>query len=323
MTFKTRVILSFGLFVALVAALGAGLIVNSRREEAAFRAGRNALRAQFMAQEVDYFVNKKIKSVEAYVMFGEDLERYSIQEADGVLDKKFEVWERWTRDGDASGTDLAQVKSVNAGLRVVEEKVRGLMGMGSKAAAMGTVSGEYRSLAKKAREKLKEIAARKVQEAVESERSVQRVARQSHLTSGAGVLVALILGIALAAGLYNSVMLPMKVLAMWSEQIAKGHLQVTLNIPGNSEVGRIAQNFNGMVQNLAQRHQQMSQERERIVAEHERDVERERVLEEELTLRREEQQKEDVSTLEDAVEGFQEILDIMGAAPGGSKEKEK
>jgi methyl-accepting chemotaxis protein len=135
--------------------------------------------------------------------------------------------------------------------------------------------------------------------------------------------VALILGIALAAGLYNSVMLPMKVLAMWSEQIAKGHLQVTLNIPGNSEVGRIAQNFNGMVQNLAQRHQQMSQERERIVAEHERDVERERVLEEELTLRREEQQKEDVSTLEDAVEGFQEILDIMGAAPGGSKEKEK
>jgi hypothetical protein len=105
MTFKTRVILSFGLFVALAAALGAGLIVNSRREESAFRAGRNALRAQFMAQEVDYFVNKKIKSVETYVMFGDDLERYSIQEADGVLDKKFEIWERWTRDGDASPTD--------------------------------------------------------------------------------------------------------------------------------------------------------------------------------------------------------------------------
>ncbi len=321
MTFKTRVVLSFGLFVLLVVGLGAGLLVNTGREEAAFHSGRNALRAQFMAQEIDYFVDKKIKSVEAFVMFREELERYAIQEADAVLAKKLDVWERWVKEGDASGLDLAQVKGVDGGLRTAEEKVGVLMDRGDKAGAMRVVGGEYRGLAKKAREKLKEITAKKVQDAVESERVMQRVVRQSHLTSVAGVLLALILGIVLALNLYNSVMLPMKVLSMWSEQIAKGHLQVTLNIPGESEMGHLAKNFNDMMQTLSQRNQQVSRDRDRIAEERDRDRARERELEVKLQHRQEDQDKEDVNTLEDAVEGFREILDIMGAAPGTTREK--
>jgi hypothetical protein len=50
-------------------------------------------------------------------------------------------------------------------------------------------------------------------------------------------------------------------------------------------------------------------------------MERERELEGELRRRKEEQEKEDVSTLEDAVDGFREILDIMGAAPASPREK--
>jgi methyl-accepting chemotaxis protein len=320
-TFKTRIAAYFGLFILLTAALGLGLMVNSYREEKAFHAGRNALRAQFMAQEVDYFVNKKIKSVEAYVMLEEELERYSIQEADGVLDKKFETWERWVKEGDASGPELMQVKDVCAGLKAVQQKISTLMDEDLKVPAIKMVNDEFRPLAKKARERLKGIAERKVQEAVESERQMQKVVRQSHMTSVAGVLLAVILGVVLAMSLYNSVMLPMKVLLMWSDQMAKGHLHVSLDIPGNNEMGRLATNFNEMVQNLSRHNQeQVDKERAKLVLE--RQKERELEVEKELMHRRKERELEEVNTLEDAVDGFREILDIMGAPAPKSKKKD-
>lgn len=320
MTFKTRIALSFGLFILLTAGLGAGLMVNSFREEKAFHEGRNALRLQFMTQEVDYFANKKIKAVEAYVLLEEELEKYTIQDVDGVLKKKFEVWESWVKAGDASPAELAQVKDVYASLLAVEGKVLALMEKDSKMAAIQLIGAEFRPLAKQAREKLKEISTRKIQDTVESERVMQRVVRQSHMTSIAGVLLALILGVVLAMNLYNSVMLPMKVLFMWSDQIAKGHLHVSLDIPGNNEMGRLAQNFNDMVQNLSRHNQeQVDKERAKIVLE--RQKERELEMEKELMHhRKEREQLDDVSNLEDAVEGFREILDIMGApGPKGKK----
>lgn len=321
MTFKTRVALSFGFFVLLVAGQGAGLMVNAYREEAAFRSGRNALRAQFMAQEVEYFVTKKIKAVEAYVLLQEELERIVIEESDAVLAKKFEVWERWVKAGDAAPEDLKRVRAAEGGLKALEAKVMALMDEGRRPQAMAIVGGEYRGLAKTAREAIKEIAAKKVQEAVDAERDMQRVVRQSHVTSIAGVLLAVILGVAIAMSLYNSVMLPMKVIAMWSEQIAKGHLHVSLEIPGNSEMGRLAQNFNGMVQSLSQQHAgqvaRVRDEKERA----EKDLLREREMQDEIKRRREQLEKEEVHTLEDAVDGFREILDIM--APPSAKDKKK
>ena len=84
----------------------------------------------------------------------------------------------------------------------------------------------------------------------------------------------LILGVVLAMNLYNSVMLPMKVLFMWSDQIAKGHLHVSLDIPGNNEMGRLAQNFNDMVQNLSRHNQeQVDKERAKIVLERQKERE--------------------------------------------------
>lgn len=320
MTFKTRIAMSFGLFILLTAGLGLGLMVNSFREEKAFHSGRNALRVQFMTQEVDYFVNKKIKSVEAYVMLEEELEKYAIVEVDGVLKKKFDMWESWVKAGDASGPELMEVKEVYSGLGIAEGKVLELMERNNKPAAIQLISSEFRPQAKKAREKLKDISGRKVQAAVESERTMQKVVRQSHMTSIAGVLLALILGVVLAMSLYNSVVLPMKVLSMWSDQIAKGHLHVSLDIPGNSEMGHLAQNFNEMVQNLSRHNtEQVEKERAKIVLE--RQKERELEVEKELMVRRKErEQMEEVNTLEDAVEGFREILDIMGApGPKGKK----
>lgn len=320
MTFKTRIAMSFGLFILLTAGLGVGLMVNSFREEKAYHAGRNALRVQFMTQEVDYFVNKKIKSVEAYVMLEEELEKYAIVEVDSVLKKKFDVWESWVKAGDASGPELMEVKEVYAGLGAAEGKVLELMDRGNKSAAIQLIGSEFRPQAKKAREKLKDVSTKKVQAAIESERMMQKVVRQSHMTSIAGVLLALILGVVLAMSLYNSVMLPMKVLSMWSDQIAKGHLHVSLDIPGNSEMGHLAHNFNDMVQNLTRHNnEQVEKERAKIVLE--RQKERELEVEKELMLRRKErEQAEEVNTLEDAVEGFREILDIMGApGPKGKK----
>jgi methyl-accepting chemotaxis protein len=219
--------------------------------------------------------------------------------------------------------DLAQVRNVDQGLRAVESKVRGLIDAGRKSEAMRVVGSDYRDQSKKTREKLKEVTARKVEDAVESERTMYRVVRQSHFTSIAAVLLAMLLGIVLAVGLHNSVMLPMKVFSMWSEQMAKGNLHLSLNIPGNDEMGRLAKNFNEMVQNLSQHHQRLAREKDQLTEERARDIAREREMETELQRRREEQEKEDVSTLEDAVDGFREILDIMGAAPSSSREKKK
>lgn len=319
MSFKTRVVLSFGLFILLTAGLGSGLMVNSWREEKAFHAGRNALRLQFMTQEIDYFVNKKIKGLETYVLLGEDLEKYVIEEADMVLQKKFDVWAKWVKDGDASPVELAQVRDVHEKLDASEESILNLMESRQKSQAIGLVGGEFRTRSKAAREKLKEITAQKIRDAVEAERSMQRVVRQGHLTSIAGVLLAIILGIVLAMSLYNSVMLPMKVLFMWSDQIAKGRLHVSLDIPGDSEMSRLAQNFNDMVQNLARQNQdEVDKERARIVLD--RQKEKELEVEKELQRRRVEKEEDEVNNLEDAVEGFREILDIMGApAPKGKK----
>lgn len=317
MSFKTRVILSFGLFILLVAGLGAGLMINSFREEKAFRLGRDALRSQFMAQEIDYFMNKKFKAVEAYVLLQEDLEKTVIDETDGVLKKKFDVWDQWVKTGDASGAELSEIKDVYSGARASEEKVLALMDEGAKPAAMHAITTDFSPLAKKARDKLKEITAKKAEDAVQAERDMQRVVRQGHFTSIAGVFLSLILGIVLAMSLYNSVMLPMKVLFMWSEQIAKGHLHVSLNLPGESEMGRLAHNFNEMMQTLAfQHHDQVERERARMVLE--RDRER---SEETMNRRKKKEDQEEVSTLQDAVEGFREILDIMGAASPASQKK--
>jgi methyl-accepting chemotaxis protein len=317
MSFKTRIAFSFGLFILLTAGLGAGLMVNSWREEKAFHSGRNALRLQFMTQEVDYFVNKKIRGVEAYVLLGEDLEKYVIEEANMVLQKKFEVWDKWVKSGDASSVELAQVREVYGKLHETEQNIQSLMDRRDKAEAIRLVGGEFRPRAKAARDKLKDITAQKIRDAVEAERAMQRVVRQGHLTSVAGVLLAIILGVVLAMSLYNSVMLPMKVLFMWSDQIAKGRLHVSLDIPGDNEMGRLAQNFNDMVQSLARQNQdQVDKERARIVLD--RQKEKELEVEKELQRRRQDrEQQEEVNSLEDAVEGFREILDIMG----GPKDK--
>jgi methyl-accepting chemotaxis protein len=327
MTFKTRVALSFGLLITLTAGLGGLLMINALREEKAFRLGRNALREQFMAQEIDYFMNKKIKALETYVMLEEELEKIVIDEAESVLKKKFQIWEEWTKTGDASKTDLTQVREIHLGLRQVEEKALGLMDKDAKATAMGLVGGEFRKLSKAAREKLREITAKKVQDAVSAERTMTRVVRQTHMTSIAGVLLAIIVGVALAMSIYNSVMLPMKVIAMWSEQIAKGHLHMSLNLPANSEMGRLAGNFNQMIQSIASRYQeQVVTERAHAqeALEREKALERQR-LEDTLQhqLRVKEEEAEQISTLEDAVDGFREILDIMGAAPTTPREKKK
>src|SRR5262249_42652710 len=160
---------------------------------------------------------------------------------------------------------------------------------------------DFRPAAQKARDALKEITAKKVQDAVESERIMMRVVLQSHLTSAAGILLSLILGIVLAMSLYNSVMLPMKVLFMWSDQIAKGHLQVSLQMPEGSEMGRLAQNFNEMVQNLSRQNQeQVDKERARMILEREQERTQDRERERELQRRqKQEEEKEEVSTLED------------------------
>jgi methyl-accepting chemotaxis protein len=325
MTFKTRVTLSFGLFIVLVASLGAGLMINSLREEKAFRLGRNALRSQFMSQEIDYFMSKKFRAVETFVMLQEELEKTVIDETDRVLQKKFEVWEQWVKTGDASAQELAEIKEVYAAARTAEGKILALMDEGSKEGAMRLVGTDFRPLSKKALAKLKELTTKKADDAAQAEATMQRVVRQGHMTSVAGVLLSLVLGIVLAMSLYNSVQLPMKVLTAWSEQIAKGHLHVSLNLPGDSEMGRVASNFNEMMQTLAfQHHDQVERERARMVLEREQEraLDRERSAEEARSKKKKEEQEE-VSTLEDAVDGFREILDIMGSAAPTPREKKK
>src|SRR5262245_60098114 len=123
MSFKGKIAFSFSLFVLLVAGLGAGLVINSFREEKAFRAGRNSLRVQYMSQEVDYFLNRKFRAVQAYVLLGDEAEKLQIRETESVIQKKLDTWTQWVKKGEAPADDLASMKEVNKSVSEIAGKV--------------------------------------------------------------------------------------------------------------------------------------------------------------------------------------------------------
>ncbi len=294
MSFKRRVVFSFGLFILLVAGLGGWLFVNGLREEKAFQMGRNSIRVQYMVQDMEYFINRKFRAIENYVMLEDDAEKLQIRQTEATIKKQFSTWERWAIAGEAQPEDLSSVKSIHEEVSRIGDKILRYVDKKRRMSAIRLVDAKFVPKAIEARRRLAEIKEKTIQDTIASEELIMRVVKGNRITSLGGIFLACILGIVLAMYLYNSVMLPMKVISMWTQQISKGNMQVSLNFPGSDEMSTLAKDFNDMVQNLVKQQSEKEQVKE-----------------------------EKISTLEDAVDGFREVLDIMGSAPVIGKRERK
>lgn len=250
MSFRARVLMMFAAFLVLGLTVAGLLVFNSFRQERAFRWGANAQRTQFLVQEMEYFLNRKMMAVQTYILLEDDSEKNQLRLADKELKNRRDVLENWVRSKKSRGRDLAGIDTAMMAVNPIIDRLMELVDQGQRVVAIPEVERDLIPAAQRARVLMEKVKTRVSGDRVYAEQDVARVTEQVHVVSASVVLLALVVGLGLAWSLYQSVMKPMKIIRMWATQIAQGNLDVRLNAKGGGEVLQVARDFDRVIQNL-------------------------------------------------------------------------
>jgi CHASE3 domain sensor protein len=295
MTLQRRVIISSAVFTVCSSALAVLQWANIHREEAAIRRAAAANRVERLAREADYFVGRKIRAVKSYAFLGEEAEKLQYEQAHAQLSKVFAAWENVVRDEGVPPETLRRLRKVDGALSGAAAPVLELTDAGKRSQAMDRVEGDFGKSSDLSRAEIKEVADRLRQAADAEDAATSRRVMVNHTASLAVVTLLGVMGLGFMVNFYRTVLAPVRSIRDWAVGMTEGKT-VALAVSGDTEIAQMVGTLVRMVEALLRRQETAAAARPTPV-----------VAEGSLAPRRRH------DDLEEAVEGFRDVLAALGA----------
>jgi hypothetical protein len=142
-----RTFLRTAVLLTVLAVSGVGisrlLVVRSRVERSVQESGRAALRVQQLGDEVEFFMNRRFRSVQNFVLLSDEAEKLQDQQGAQQTEAKLDTWREWTKKGGGSSEDWAAMNDAHHRIATLEKEILGLMDEGRRTDAMERVQGNF------------------------------------------------------------------------------------------------------------------------------------------------------------------------------------
>jgi len=246
LTFRAKITLSSSFFLAVSVGVGGWCYFNIQREEIAFAASRRAARTHAAVSDIEYFLNRQVRALQNYVLLGDEAEKLQLQQAEGRTKNLLTQWKDAAARREAFPEEVSAVEAAQTILAAPSKKIQGILDDGGKAQAMGLVDKEFVPASVKALAAFKEVKARTEAAAATAESAMRTELRRNHLFLLAGLGLVVFFGLVFLISFGRSVLRPIRLMRAWADRVAKGERNVPWQFPGRNELTELAASLGEM-----------------------------------------------------------------------------
>ena len=246
MKIRTKIAFSSLFFLAVSSGVGAWCYLNIQKEERAFDDSRRAARTRAAVADIDYFVTRRVRALQNYVLLNDEAEKLQFQQAGTQVLQRLAVWRKSAVRREANDPDLPAVAAAFDSLSGPSEKIDALMEKGRRTEAMALVESDFVRASVSALKAIADAKNRSEASAIQAEQDMTAELRRNHWSLLAGVGLVVFFGLVFLVSFYRSVIHPIQLMKSWADRVAQGERNVPWRFPGKNELTDLATSLGEM-----------------------------------------------------------------------------